>query len=42
MYHEETLGITYSSDALMDAGMPVPIQDVVYHAFQLIFTRLES
>lgn len=42
MYHEETLGITYSSDALMDAGMPVPIQDGVYHAFQLIFTRLES
>ena len=42
MYHEETLGITYSADALMDAGMPVPIQDGVYHAFQLIFTRLES
>lgn len=40
MYQEQKSGKVYASDALMEAGIPLPVQMGDYQAYQMYFTRL--
>lgn len=41
MYQEEKSGKIYPSDALMEIGIPLPVEMGEYHAYQMYFTRLK-
>lgn len=41
MYRETKSGKIYASDALMEAGIPLPVEMGEYHAYQMYFTRLK-
>lgn len=41
MYQEEKSGKIYPSDALMETGIPLPVEMGEYHAYQMYFTRLK-
>lgn len=41
MYQEEKSGNIYPSDALMETGIPLPVEMGEYHAYQMYFTRLK-
>lgn len=40
MYQEKESGRVYASDALMEAGIALPVEMGEYHAYQLYFSRL--
>lgn len=40
MYKEQKSGKVYASDALMEAGIPLPVQMGDYQSYQMHFTRL--
>ena len=42
MYKEEASGNVYASDALMEAGIPLPSRMGDYQAYQMCFTELEE
>ncbi len=42
MYKEEASGNVYASDALMEAGIPLPSRMGDYQAYQMYFTELEE
>ena len=41
MYREQESGKVYASDALMEAGIPLPIRMGEYHAYQMYFRKIE-
>ncbi len=41
-YKEQHSGKVYASDALMEAGVPVPSKMGEYRAYQMYFTRTSS
>ena len=42
MYREEKSGMLYASDALMEAGIPLPVQMGDYQAYQMHFVRADQ
>lgn len=40
LYREETSGRVYSADALMDAGLPLPVEIGEYKAYQMHFIKV--
>ena len=42
MYREQGSGKVYASDALMEIGIPLPIQMGEYHAYQMYFSKVEA
>lgn len=40
-YQEQESGKVYDSDALMEAGLPLPLETGEYNAYQMYFLRLE-
>ena len=42
MYREQESGKSYSADALMQAGIPLPVEMGEYQAYQMYFVRVDE
>ncbi|MGC8141353.1 GH36 C-terminal domain-containing protein [Salmonella enterica] len=42
LYQEEESGKVYASDALMETGIPLPVEMGQYQAYQMYFHKINS